>query len=64
MIARILNPFRKPAPAPRPFTDAELAAALNLRRVVLVRPHVRAKPVNEKREALHARLRAEVEGRA
>ena len=60
---RTLLPFlgRKPASAPvRPFTDDELAAALNLRRVSFVRPHVRAKPVNAKREALHAQLEAEV----
>ena len=48
----------KPAPV-RDFTDDELAEALMLRRVVLVRPHVRAKPVNAKREALHAQLAAE-----
>ncbi len=45
---RILNPFRKPAPAPIPPG------------YVAVRPHVRAKPVNKRQKELHERLEAEV----
>lgn len=52
--------WRKPAPAPKTFTDDELATALGLRRVVMVKPHVRKAPTNPKREALHAQLEAEV----
>lgn len=61
MIRRLFAwPRPKPAPVtPRDFTDEELAEALGLTRVTLVRPHVRAKPVNAKREARHALLAAE-----
>lgn len=53
--------WRKPDPQPlRDFTDEQLAEALNLRRVVMVKPHVRKAPTNPKREALHAQLEAEV----
>jgi len=63
MILRHLFAWAKPAPAARPFTDDELAEALRLRRVVLVRPHVRKAPTNPKRDEVHAKLRQEL-GRA
>ena len=53
--------WRKPDPKPiRDFTNEELATALGLTRVVMVKPHIRKAPTNPKREALHARLEAEV----
>ena len=52
--------WRKPEPKPtRDFTNEELAEALGLTRVVMVKPHIRKAPTNPKREALHERLRQE-----
>lgn len=64
VIAQALTPPATPLPYP---TDEMLAAALGLVRVetvksdtIPVRSHTRKKPVNVKREAVHAALRRAV----
>lgn len=64
VIAQALTPPAKPLPYP---TDEMLADALGLKRVelvqsdtVMVPAHTRKKPVNVKREAVHAALRRAV----